>query len=170
MTPPVHKYKRGALLGDYLRAGTGALLTGLPMLFVSESPATLIVLGGLTALFALFGLRTLIRHSTVVALSPVRVRVRSVLGGGEIAWQELEQLKLGYYTTRRDRQNGWMQLSLRGGGRHFKLDSSLEHFDHVVRQAAGAADANGLELSDATLANLASMDIAPPAGAKRVLS
>ena len=110
MTPVVHKYKRGALLGDYLRAGTGALLTGLPMLFVSESPATLIVLGGLTALFALFGLRTLIRHSTVVALSPVRVRVRSVLGGGEIAWQELEQLKLGYYTTRRDRQNGWMQL------------------------------------------------------------
>jgi hypothetical protein len=170
MTPLTHKYRRGALLGDYVRAGVGALLTGVPMLFVGGSPATLIILGGLTALFVLFGLRTLIRHSTVVALSPVGVRVQSVLGGGEIAWQELAQLKLGYYTTRRDRQGGWMQLSLRGGGRHFKFDSSLEGFDHVVRQAVNAADANGIELSDATLANLGSMDITPPSGAKRVLS
>ncbi len=43
-------YRRQALLGDYLRSVCGALLTGLPMLFVTGSPATLAILGGLTAL------------------------------------------------------------------------------------------------------------------------
>lgn len=157
------KYRREALVGDYLRAGCGGVLTGVPMLFVGESPATLAVLGGLTALFALFGFRTFVRHNTVVTLSPDSVRARGLLGG-EIAWRELDQLKLGYYTTRRDRQGGWMQLTLRGSGRRLKFDSSLEGFDRLVRQAAQAASANGIELSGPTQANLAAMDIAPPAG------
>jgi len=170
VTSDLRRYRRGALLADYARAGIGALLTGLPMLFVSESPATLAILGGLTALFVVFGLRTAMRHATIVAPSPDGVRVKGLLGSGEIAWQELDQLKLGYYTTRRDRQGGWMQLVLRGGGRRFKFDSTLDGFDGLVREAAQAAGANGLELSDATMANLASMNIALPSGAKQVLS
>ena len=167
MSPDGLKYRRGALLADYVRAGVGALLTGVPMLFVGGSPATLVILGVLTVLFVLFGLRTALRHMTVVNASPEGVRVHGGLGG-EIAWRELDQLKLGYYTTRRDRQGGWMQLSLRGGGRRLKFDSSLEGFDRLVRQAAKAALAKELPLTDATLANLASMDIAVP-GARRVL-
>ena len=162
------KYRRGAILGDYVRAGIGALLTGVPMLFVAGSPATLIVLGILTALFALFGFRTLIRHLTVVKLSPEGIRVHGGLGGA-IAWQELDQLKLGYYTTRRDRQGGWMQLALRGGGKQLKFDSSLEGFDRLVRQSVAAAAANDLSVSDATRANLASMDIPAPGPASRAL-
>lgn len=164
MTPEALKYRRPALLGDYLRAACGALLTGVPMLFVAGSPATLAILGGLTVLFVLFGLRTLVRHSTSVMVSPAGVRAQGLLGG-EIAWDDLDQVKLGYYTTRRDRQGGWMQLTLRGRGRRLKFDSSLEGFDRLVRQAVRAADANGLELSGATLANLASMNIPAPAGA-----
>ena len=160
------KYRRGAILGDYVRAGIGALLTGVPMLFVAGSPATLIVLGILTALFALFGFRTLIRHLTVVKLSPEGIRVHGGLGGA-IAWQELDQLKLGYYTTRRDRQGGWMQLALRGGGKRLRFDSSLEGFDRLVRQSVKAAAANNVSLSDATLANLGSMDIPVPGAASR---
>ncbi|MGE0154862.1 MAG: hypothetical protein AB7R90_19755 [Reyranellaceae bacterium] len=162
------KYRRNALLADYLRAGLGAALTGVPMLFVAGSPATLAILGGLTGLFLLFGLRTLVRHLMVVSLGPERVRVHGGLGG-EIPWRELDQLKLGYYTTRRDRQGGWMQLSLRGGGRRLKFDSSLEGFDRLVRQSVRAAAANDLPLSDSTLTNLASMDIPAPAGARRAL-
>jgi len=160
------KYRRNALAGDYVRAGIGALLTGVPMLFVGESPATLAVLGGLTALFALFGFRTFLRHQTKVALSPDGVEARGLLGG-RIAWRELDQLKLGYYTTRRDRQGGWMQLTLRGGGRRLKFDSSLEGFDRLARQAATASIANNLELSGATMANLAALNIALPADGNR---
>jgi len=162
------KYSRGAILADYVRASVGALLTGVPMLFVAGSPATLAVLGVLTALFALFGIRTAIRHMSVVTLGPEGVRVHGGLGG-RIAWQELEQLKLGYYTTRRDRQGGWMQLSLQGGGRRLKFDSSLEGFDRLVRQSVKAANANKLALTDATLANLASMDIPVPGVSSRAV-
>lgn len=167
MSADALKYRRGALLADYVRAGIGGLLTGVPMLFVGGSPATLVILGVLTALFALFGLRTALRHMTVVTLGPEGVRVHGGLGGA-IAWRELDQLKLGYYTTRRDRQGGWMQLSLRGGGRRLKFDSSLEGFDRLVRQAAKAAVANGVTLSDSTTANLGSMDIAVPGAARQL--
>ena len=160
------KYRRNALVGDYARAGIGALLTGVPMLFVGESPATLAVLGGLTVLFALFGFRTFLRHQTTVALSPDGVEARGFLGG-RIAWRELDQLKLGYFTARRERQGGWMQLTLRGGGRRLKFDSSLEGFDRLARQAAAASIANNLELSGATMANLAALNIALPADGNR---
>lgn len=161
------KYRREALLGDYLRALCGAALTGAPMFFVGGSPVTLAVLGVLTALFAVFGFRTLVRHSTIVVLGPEGVRTRGLLGG-EVAWRELDEFRLGYYTTRRDRQGGWMQLTLRGGKRRLKFDSSLEGFDRLTRQAVQAADARALELSDATKANLASMDIAVPSAARGV--
>lgn len=155
------QYRRDALLGDYLRALCGAALTGTPMFFVGGSPVTLAILGVLTALFAVFGFRTLVRHSTTVVLSPEGVRARGLLGG-EIAWRELDELRLGYYTTRRDRQGGWMQLTLRGGKRRLKFDSSLEGFDRLTRQAARAASARNIELSDATQANLAAMNIGAP--------
>lgn len=161
MSGEVLRYSRRALAADYFRAVLGAVLTGVPMLFVGESPATLAVLGGLTALFVLFGFRTWLRHQTAVTFGTEGVVARGLLGGG-IVWRELDQLKLGYYTTRRDRQGGWMQLTLRGGGRRLKFDSSLEGFDRLVRRAAGVAAANNLELSDATQANLAAMDIALP--------
>ena len=164
MSGPGLRYRRAALVGDYVRAGCGTALTGVPMLFAGESPATLAVLGGLTALFALFGFRTFARHRTVVTLGSDGVRADAPLGGGSIAWRELDQLKLGYYTTRRDRQGGWMQLTLRGAGQRLKFDSSLEDFDRLVRLAVGAAAANGIELSHATLANLGAMNVAPPPG------
>ncbi len=162
------RYRRGAILADYVRAGVGALLTGVPMLFVAGSPATLAIFGVLTALFLLFGFRTVIRHLTVVTLNAEGIKVHGGLGGG-FAWRELEQLKLGYYTTRRDRQGGWMQLALQGGGKRLKFDSSLEGFDRLVRQSVAAAVANNLSVSDATRANLASMDIPAPGPAGQAL-
>src|SRR6185437_2179606 len=79
-----------------------------------------------------------------------------------IAWAELERVKLAYYSTRRDRKSGWLQLELRGSGARVDLDSRIAGFDSVVRRAAEVAGARGLVLSDATLANLEALGIALP--------
>ena len=63
-------------------------------------------------------------------------------------------MKLAYYSTRRDRRAGWMQLQLVASGIKVSLDSRIAGFDQVVRRAADAATARGIELNEATVANL----------------
>ena len=45
-------------------------------------------------------------------------------------------MKLAYYSTRRDRKSGWMQLELGAGGARVRLDSRIAGFDRLVRRAA----------------------------------
>ncbi len=54
-----------------------------------------------------------------------------------------------------------MQLTLKGGGRKVKLVSTIERFPVIARRASIAARANGLELDEATLANLAALGLGP---------
>ena len=69
-------------------------------------------------------------------------------------------MKLSYFSTKRDRSDGWMQLSLGStGSRTLRVDSALEGFYDIVERAARAAETAGLPLSVATLANLRSMGI-----------
>ena len=77
-----------------------------------------------------------------------------------IRWDELDGIKLAYYSTRRDRRDGWMQLELRAGGSRIRLDSRIDGFAELVERAARAADARGLEPSAATAANLEALGIA----------
>jgi hypothetical protein len=71
-------------------------------------------------------------------------------------------MRLAYYSTRRDRRSGWMQLELGAGGARVRLDSRIEGFDQVVRHAAAVAAAHGLALNEATFANLEALGIRLP--------
>lgn len=183
----VHAYPARALWGDDLRALAGlvpclAILAGVPLAL----PAMAVV-GAFAALFAVFGLRTVQRHLTRLALSETALRV---LGprGTEIPWAALDAMKLSYYAVRRDgsryavnrdrtrhavhRDNtrsdgaGWMQLVLRAGRAKLSLDSRIEGFTALVARAAEAAAARHLALAPATLANLQALGVTsaePPA-------
>jgi hypothetical protein len=77
-----------------------------------------------------------------------------------VEWARLDRLKLSYFSTKRDRSDGWMQLSVgSAGGRMVKVDSSLDGFHDIVERAARAAATGGVGLSEATRANLRSMGI-----------
>jgi hypothetical protein len=83
------RYSRAALLADGARAALGVILMGGPLLFAELSPVTLAIFGGLAALFALFGIRTALRHLHVVELGQDAVMVRGLLGG-MIAWLQTD--------------------------------------------------------------------------------
>ncbi len=125
------------------------------------------MLGSFAAIFAVFGLRTVLRHGTRLEMTDTELRAEGIWHR-TITWAELDRMKLAYYSTRRDRKSGWMQLDLGAGGSRVRLDSRIEGFDRLVRRAAEVADARGLELSDATLANLEALGVRPPlSGAAR---
>jgi hypothetical protein len=70
-------------------------------------------------------------------------------------------MKLAYYSTRRDRQKGWMHLTLKGGGKALGVDSSIDGFETIAETALDAATRRNLVLSDVTRANLDALGLAP---------
>ena len=79
----------------------------------------------------------------------------------EIPWPLMGQMTLKYFSTRRDREAGWMQLTLAGPDSKLSLDSAVDGFDRIVARAVKAAGENKLVLAHTTLENLHAMGLAP---------
>jgi hypothetical protein len=148
-----HRYPFEALIGDYARAGIGLLFTmGLLALTTPIAPVTG-ALAAFGALFAAYGGRTVIRHCTVIRLSAKGMEAQGPFGA-RIPWHEIRGLTLRYFSTKRDRTGGWMQLKVRGRGRAVRIDSAIDDFEVILRHAAGAARASGVMLDANSLENL----------------
>ena len=156
-----HRYPAAALRGDYVRAGSGLALTGLPLLFLPMHWVLAVLFGAAALLFGAFLAGTVKRHLTVIEADTEGV-ISHGPAGTAIRWAALSRLRLNYYSTRRDKQNGWMTLVLKGEGRRMSLESSLTDFEAVVDQAHRAANENGLDLSPATLENLMVLGVLRP--------
>ncbi len=155
-----HRYPLHALLKNDVKAALGLAVSAIPLIFVgSISVITFFIFLTLTLLFLVFGLRTALRHMTVIEISDVGVRDSGPLGA-TIAWEDLRDVQLRYYSTRRDRERGWMDLRLKGRRRTLRIESAIEGFEHIVRRAAGFAPHHGIELGAPTRANLKAMGIA----------
>jgi hypothetical protein len=153
------RYPRQTLWADYIRAGAGTVLCGLPLILIEVNPWLALVLGAGFILFAAFFLRTALRQTTRYVLGPDTLCADGP-AGTLVEWNRLDRMKLSYFSTKRDRSGGWMQLSVGStGSRTLKVDSALEGFYDIVERAAQAAGTGGLPLSVATRANLRSMGI-----------
>ena len=76
-----------------------------------------------------------------------------------LPWAELTRCTLGYYSTRRNREGGWMQLTLACGGRRLRIDSQIEGFETILRRVARAAAERGIALDRTTVENLRALGI-----------
>ena len=153
-----HAYPPSALLGDYIRAAAGffpslAVLAIEPLGILGGT-----MLGGFAALFAVFGIRTALRHCTSIEVTEAALQT-SGLRQASIWWGKLDRMKLSYYSTRRDGRNGWMQLKLGAGWSTLRIDSRVEGFSELVMACAKAAERRGLSLDPATSANLQALGI-----------
>lgn len=156
-----HAYPTMAMTGDYLRAAAG--LVPCLVLLLSVSPLSVggMVLSGLAAIFGAFALRTLLRHGTRIEAGDEGIRSVGAWRRA-ILWSELDRVRLGYYSTRRDRRQGWMQLDLGAGKTRIKMDSRIDGFDDLVQRAATVAAERQLDLSPATVSNLQALGIKVP--------
>jgi hypothetical protein len=159
--PSWHLYPVSAMIGDYLRAAAGLVPVGAIFATTPVAPVPAVLLGGLALVFGIFGLRTALRHNSSIELSGIGIRSFGLVER-RIAWTELDRLKLSYYSTRRDRKSGWMQLELVGAGTKLSLDSRIAGFNEVVRCAAEAACERRLQLTESTAANLEALGVRVP--------
>ncbi|MCZ6453534.1 MAG: hypothetical protein O6909_04760 [Alphaproteobacteria bacterium] len=153
-----YRYSTAALKGDLVRASIGFALCATPIAFASLEAWLMILLAAPAGLFAIFGARTWLRRGIRVAMDETGIAVTGP-NATRISWRELHRFKLSYFSTRRDRSNGWMQLKLRGPSGRLSIDSNFEGFDDICQRAFRAATDNDVELSGATLRNLAELGL-----------
>jgi hypothetical protein len=146
-------YPLRALVFDYAGGGTGFALAAGLVVFARPAPPVAAVLAAVAALFLVYFGRTACRQLTRIELDDAGIRAAGPLGGA-IRWDQLCSLRLDYYSTRADREGGWMQLRLRDARRTIRIDSGLEGFETVAREAARRAAHRGLAFDAATAANL----------------
>ena len=151
-------YPTSAMVGDYARSAAGLVPAAIILGVAQLGALGTVALSGFAALFAMFGVRTMLRHRSCLELSDDAVSYYG-LRRISIAWRDLDGMRLTYYSTRRDRRAGWMQLELGSGGTKLHLDSRLEGFNELVERAARAAASRGLALNEATVANLEALGV-----------
>ena len=78
-----------------------------------------------------------------------------------IAWSDLSGLTLRFYPLRRDRSDGWMQLTVRATGARLSVDSTLENFDAIAEAALAAGLRNDLPMTQTTMANFRALGFSP---------
>ena len=150
-----YRYPSRVLIGDYIRAGVG-LAVGLGVLFaVQPTPAIVVVFGSIALLFLIFGLRTVQRHITKVAVTDSEI-CNAAFGTRILSWSDLERFKLRYYGTKRQHkaEGGFMQLSLGGAGASLSYESSIEGFRYIAWRAAKAMRENGQSMDPTSAGNL----------------
>ncbi len=157
MAEVTYSYPWKRVAPDYARAGVGLLLTGVPALLPALATFPRMILIGLAAVFLGFGVQTALRHGTRYRLSEQEIRAEP--RGPRLRWGELTEVKLAYYAMRREARDGWLQLTLVGGGKKLAIDSRLDGFIDIARRAATSAGVNALALDPTTLSNFSGLHI-----------
>lgn len=163
-----HRYPIEALWADYARAGAGLVATAGPLLLVPVADWIAGLLAILAILFAVFAWRTFERQRTRVTIDPEAIAIAGPQRR-RLPWHGLTEVRLRYYSTKRDRSGGWMHLRLEGSGGSLRVDSTIEDFGRIAEQAAAAVRARDLPVDDVTRANFralgAPVDDLPAEGA-----
>lgn len=153
------RYQREAIRADYVRTAIGLAFAMAPLLFIPGIHWVFaVILAVLGLLFLAFGVRTWLRGRTRVLADEEGLTVLDHRRR-HLPWQALEEVRLAYFSTRRDRSQGWMQLTLIGNGTKVSLDSPLEHFHEIAEEAARHVRARHLPVSTSTVLNFESLGI-----------
>jgi hypothetical protein len=160
VNPPARRqfrYPWRALGLDYAGAVAGLAVTLGPLGLVRLAAPVAWVLTAAAALFLVYFGRTVCRQLTHIELDEAGIRVAGPAVGllsAAIRWEDLRLLRLDYYSTRADREEGWMQLKLADRQRTIRVDSDLDGFAQVADRAAREASRLGLAIDASTLNNL----------------
>lgn len=147
-----HRYPTAAIRRGYAISALGSAAS-LALAFAGhENFVVSVMCVTIFLLFVAYGARMALRGASVIVLDQDELRVVGPRVH-QIFWSELTDVRLRYYATRRDGENGWMELAVLGRDKRITLDSDIERFGHVAARCREAAQARGIELTPATLRN-----------------
>src|SRR4029079_3472167 len=123
----VFRYPGRILGADYLRSAFGLAVSAGPLMLAQPALWAALALAAAAPVFLVSFARTVCRQLTRIALDEAGISATGPLGA-RIRWDALRVLRLEYYSTRSDREEGWMQLKLRDERSTIRIDSGIEDF------------------------------------------
>ncbi|PPR79390.1 MAG: hypothetical protein CFH01_00447 [Alphaproteobacteria bacterium MarineAlpha2_Bin1] len=76
-----------------------------------------------------------------------------------INWKDITEIKLNYYSTRRDKEKGWMVLLLLNNQKKIVIHSSISSFDKILQEIAKKTSSNNYLFNYYTEKNFKAMGI-----------
>ena len=149
------KYSRKSISGDYIRAIIGLVITGGLLLAATKITIFQYIFATGALLFFGFLLRTFLRQFSSFVVTKQDLK-RIGLFKRSLSWDQLNNVTLKYFSTRRDRKAGWYQLTLSDGIVKITIDSELMGFDTVMKICADVVIQKRLTVSETTSENFAS--------------
>jgi hypothetical protein len=154
-----YRWPQRAIVADYLRSGVAFAVSFLLFLLMPLGSMISLALIALAAVFGLYLAQVFLRARMHLKLLPEGLAVSGFFGTQVIRWDTLDQFALRYYTLRRDKEAGWMDLKLAGGGASVTLDDRLDGFRPILERAWAAARNRDLGISSSTYANLTAVGL-----------
>jgi len=161
MSEEVYRWPRAAIIADYWRSGLAFAACFVVALLVPPLSIAFALFAPLAIVFGLYLAQTILRARTVLKLEPEGLAVSGFLGTRTIRWDALDRFALRYYTLRRDKEAGWLDLKLGGGGTSITLDDRMDGFRHILERAWEAARSRDIGISSSTYANLTAAGVLP---------
>ena len=149
------KYSRKSISGDYIRAIIGLVITGGLLLAATQITIFQYIFAAGAILFFGFLLRTFLRQFSSFIVTETNIE-RIGLFKRSLSWDQLNNVTLKYFSTRRDRKAGWYQLTLSDDIVKITIDSELMGFDTVMKICSDVVVQKQLTVSETTSENFAS--------------
>lgn len=153
------RYPADALKADGLRAAGGLAVTLGPLALVGfeAHPLVAVPLLAGAGLFGWLGVRTLARRGAAYRLTEDGLVMPSGFFMVMIRWDQVTGVKLRYYSTKKDRSGGWMQMTIRAGRGSHSIESQLTGFDIIAARVAELVLERGLPVDATTKENFLSL-------------
>ncbi len=161
VTAKTFRYKNEGILWDSAKGLIGIILVSIPLIFGDPIPWISYLLLALMALFMLFIGRCYLRFYSEFQVDDEKLSILRPFTK-TLKWQDITQLKLRYYSTKKTGDDGWMFLQLKAGNISINVDSQIDGFDDILKQAAKAAEQVQLALDPVTLDNMNASGINTP--------
>ena len=149
------KYSRKSISGDYIRAIIGLVITGGLLLAATKITIFQYIFAAGALLFFGFLIRTFLRQFSSFVVTEQDLK-RVGLFKRSLSWDQLNNVTLKYFSTRRDRKAGWYQLTLSDDIVKITIDSELMGFDTVMKICSDVVMQKQLTVSETTSENFAS--------------
>jgi len=143
---------------DLAKSVVGLLICGVIALIPDMLSIIKWTAAGLALLFVFYFARTLMRFQSKLYVSEYGIRLSDIRGGTAFAWPELSKFRLRYFSTKRDGNKGWFELTLQAGESKIVAESTLDGFDDLLEISRDWAKDNHLLVDDVTRTNLMRMD------------
>jgi hypothetical protein len=157
-----YRYDPKDLRSEWIRVVLAFAATAVLMVAAIDSTIVVVMCLAFLVLILAYVADLLLRQYSEVAVSDKGIELTTIVPflskrpvrAKRIAWAELKHVRLKFFPTRRDRETGWFELTLKSAGATIKIQNSLIDFGALLSEVFRRAREADVPISPTSEHNL----------------